>query len=97
MFSSQFFFQKPMLGIYSHKKHCTLYLSIFFGQKKTKQSVQARALYDYEAGEVGYLDIKQGDIVKLLKQDGEWWEAELNGKNGLIPSNFVTKLQFFSY
>jgi growth factor receptor-binding protein 2 len=47
-------------------------------------------LYDYAPGDNEYLDIKCGDILKILKDDDVgWWEAELNGKRGYVPRDYV--------
>ena len=35
------------------------------------------------------LPFAKGDILEILEQDGDWWEAKLNGKTGSIPANYV--------
>ena len=46
--------------------------------------------YDYTAEQEDELSIKVGDIIhNVSKQDGGWWEGELNGKRGVFPDNFV--------
>lgn len=32
----------------------------------------------------------EGDIIIVLKKDGEWWLGEANGKKGLFPSTYVS-------
>jgi hypothetical protein len=54
-----------------------------------KKQPRAKALYDFNSQDTGELGFKVGDIVTVYSQNGEWWEAEMNGKRGLIPSNYV--------
>lgn len=56
-------------------------------QKKTLK--KAKCIFDFHAQESGELGFITGDILTIHTQNGEWWEAELNGKKGLIPSNYV--------
>jgi len=51
--------------------------------------VRAQALYDFVPQENNELGFKINDIIIIHKQTGEWWEGELNGKRGLLPSNYV--------
>jgi len=53
---------------------------------------QAQALFTFNAEEEGELSIKKGDIVMLHNTEGEWWEGEINGKRGLVPSNYLKRL-----
>jgi len=50
---------------------------------------QAKALYDFNPGESNELGFKLGDILTIHKMQGDWWEGELNGNRGLLPSNYV--------
>lgn len=46
--------------------------------------------YEYVAQEDDELTIRPGDIItNVQKQDGGWWEGEVNGKKGMFPDNFV--------
>eukprot|EP00123_Amoebidium_parasiticum_P013536 comp22016_c0_seq1/m.31886 comp22016_c0_seq1/g.31886 ORF comp22016_c0_seq1/g.31886 comp22016_c0_seq1/m.31886 type:complete len:421 (-) comp22016_c0_seq1:159-1421(-) len=57
---------------------------------KAASSKHVRALYTFEVQEEGELGIVAGDIATLLDDSHpDWWKAELNGKVGLIPSNYV--------
>jgi len=39
------------------------------------------------------LSLKQDDVVTILEfTDAEWWKAELNGKVGHVPANYVRLL-----
>ena len=50
----------------------------------------AKVTYDYDAENEDELNLKEGDMVKVLDQEEEgWWKGELNGKVGVFPSNFV--------
>jgi len=53
---------------------------------------QAKALYPFDAQNNQELTFKPGDILSIISQDGEWWRARLNGREGLIPSNYVQLL-----
>ena len=48
------------------------------------------ALYDY-TGEAGDLSFTAGDVIKVQKDEGEWWEGSCNGEEGLFPANYVKK------
>ncbi len=30
-----------------------------------------------------------GEVITILQRDGAWWRAESNGKQGIVPSNYV--------
>ena len=47
------------------------------------------AVYSY-TGEVGDLSFTEGDVIKVLKADGDWWEGTSKDERGLFPSNYVT-------
>ncbi|KAL6055618.1 Peroxin-13 [Balamuthia mandrillaris] len=50
--------------------------------------VQAKA--DFQAQLPEDLPFRAGDVLKVHRTDGgDWWEAELNGRIGMIPSTFV--------
>lgn len=55
--------------------------------------VTARALHAYSAQDVAELTFDRGEILTVLSQgtDG-WWQCTLNGKTGLVPSNYVQLL-----
>jgi hypothetical protein len=53
--------------------------------------VKARALFDYEATNETELGFKAGDILTVSEQDESgWWYAELSGKQGFVPNNYLT-------
>jgi len=54
------------------------------------QPAKARALFDYAATCDTELSFAEGDILAITDQDDSgWWYAELNGKVGFIPKNYV--------
>ena len=53
--------------------------------------MEALKLYPAESQEE--LSFNQGDVMKIIrKHSSGWWKAELNGKEGLIPGNFVKEV-----
>lgn len=53
---------------------------------------QAKALYPFQAQDPQELGFNPGDVLTVHKQNGDWWEAELHGRRGLIPANYVQLL-----
>lgn len=58
----------------------------------TDNTVKAKVLFEYQAQQEGDLSLRVGEIVTVLKQEGGWWEGELNGASGVFPSNYVQLL-----
>ena len=52
-------------------------------------SDQYKAVYTFEGQHDGDLPFMEGDIITVLKKDGEWWFGETNGNKGLFPSTYV--------
>jgi len=50
---------------------------------------RARALFAFSASSEAELSFQAGDILSIISQDGGWWTAELNGRRGFVPSNYV--------
>jgi len=50
---------------------------------------RARGLYAFNASSPQELSFNPGDVMNIRSQNGAWWQAELNGRTGLIPSNYV--------
>lgn len=56
--------------------------------------VEAVVEFDYEAQQDDELSLTVGDIiVNIRRDDGGWWEGELNGRRGLFPDNFVREIK----
>jgi len=54
---------------------------------------QVSALYNYVAMRKDDLSFKEGDIIFVVnKRPSGWWLGELNGKVGLLPSNYVKEV-----
>jgi len=53
---------------------------------------KAKGIFDFVPNEANELGFKVGDILTIRSTPGDWWEAELNGKIGLIPANYVQLL-----
>ncbi|RSH84193.1 uncharacterized protein EHS24_005702 [Apiotrichum porosum] len=55
---------------------------------------QAQALYDYPASDATDLEVQEGQIVTIVaKTSADWWTCEDgNGKQGLVPANYMKEL-----
>lgn len=63
---------------------------LIFSNTLTLHTVEAVVEFDYEAQQDDELSLTVGDIiVNIRRDDGGWWEGELNGRRGLFPDNFV--------
>eukprot|EP01113_Clastostelium_recurvatum_P032362 TRINITY_DN414_c0_g1_i1.p1 TRINITY_DN414_c0_g1~~TRINITY_DN414_c0_g1_i1.p1 ORF type:complete len:358 (-),score=93.74 TRINITY_DN414_c0_g1_i1:42-1115(-) len=51
-----------------------------------------QGLYDFKAEDPRELTFSKGDVLELIREDGEWYEAQIGGRRGLIPSNYVQKI-----
>ncbi|TRZ03298.1 hypothetical protein DNTS_009835, partial [Danionella cerebrum] len=62
-------------------------------------SVEAIVEFDYQAQHEDELTIAVGDIISNIRKDeGGWWEGELDGRRGLFPDNFVRPTTYaFAY
>ncbi|KAJ8389718.1 hypothetical protein AAFF_G00114240 [Aldrovandia affinis] len=47
------------------------------------------AMYTYESSEQGDLTFQQGDVIVVLKKEGDWWSGAVGDKTGVFPSNYV--------
>jgi len=60
---------------------------------KSAGVMKAKGLYDYTASCDTELTFKQGDVLTITEQDNSgWWYAELNGRAGFVPNNYVAPL-----
>ncbi|CAL8399131.1 unnamed protein product [Arctogadus glacialis] len=56
--------------------------------------VEAVVEFDYEAQQPDELSLRLGDvIINIRRDDGGWWEGELDGRRGFFPDNFVRELK----
>ena len=66
------------------------------GQKDANASNLYRAVLDYPASSQYELELKEGDIVVLIKKREDGWCKGLlhkNGTTGLFPFSFVEKIR----
>jgi len=60
------------------------------GDKSERE--QYRARYSFKGQRAGDLSFEQGDIIRVIKKNSNWWDGECNGKTGIFPSNYVEPL-----
>eukprot|EP01091_Cochliopodium_minus_P021067 TRINITY_DN947_c0_g1_i1.p1 TRINITY_DN947_c0_g1~~TRINITY_DN947_c0_g1_i1.p1 ORF type:complete len:377 (-),score=137.94 TRINITY_DN947_c0_g1_i1:65-1195(-) len=55
---------------------------------------QAKALYPFQGQDSNELSFNVGDVITLVdaQEGADWWTGELNGYQGLIPSNYVQRI-----
>jgi len=54
---------------------------------------QARALYDFDSQDTEELGFKAGDIINIIQAvDAEWWQGEVDGRQGIFPVSYVEAL-----
>ena len=52
--------------------------------------VNTQVTFDYTAANEDELDLKVGQLLRVVTKDnGGWWQGELDGKTGWFPDNFV--------
>jgi amphiphysin len=51
--------------------------------------VRARGQWDFVGQDASELSFRKGDIITILERNGDWWKGELNGRVGMLPSNYV--------
>ncbi len=51
------------------------------------------AKFPYEAQEENELSMKEGELVTIYLQDGDWWLVAIRGKKGFVPSNYLGDVQ----
>ncbi|KAG2017240.1 class E vacuolar protein-sorting machinery protein HSE1 [Coprinopsis cinerea AmutBmut pab1-1] len=57
---------------------------------------QARALWGYneDGSDPNDLQFSAGDIIDIIEEtNADWWKGRFNGKEGLLPANYVEKLR----
>ncbi|XP_072546334.1 SH3 domain-containing kinase-binding protein 1 isoform X3 [Salminus brasiliensis] len=56
--------------------------------------VEAIVEFDYQAQHDDELTISVGEIISNIRKDeGGWWEGEVDGRRGLFPDNFVREIK----
>ena len=51
------------------------------------------AVYTYTSDEVGDLTFSEGDVINVVRTDGEWWTGSIGQRSGIFPGNFVRKYE----
>lgn len=51
------------------------------------------ANYPYQSIEQGDLSFNAGDVITVLKKEGDWWTGKLGEAVGIFPSNYVQKFE----
>ena len=60
------------------------------GASNSVPDVEAKVLFDFEAGDDDELTLKMGDPVKVLSREGDWWlVTDVRQRQGLVPSNYL--------
>ncbi|XP_041566413.1 intersectin-1 isoform X4 [Drosophila elegans] len=49
------------------------------------------AAYPYDSAEDGDLSFSAGEMVMVIKKEGEWWTGTIGNRTGMFPSNYVQK------
>ncbi|XP_075217000.1 dynamin associated protein 160 isoform X2 [Lycorma delicatula] len=49
------------------------------------------ALYPYQSEEAGDLCFNQGEVMLVIKKEGDWWTGLIGDRTGIFPSNYVQK------
>lgn len=50
------------------------------------------ANYPYASVEQGDLSFSAGEMITVLKKDGDWWTGKIGERIGIFPSNYVQKV-----
>jgi hypothetical protein len=43
--------------------------------------------------EAGDLSFQQGEVVVVVKKEGDWWTGTIGDRQGIFPSNYVQKAE----
>ncbi|KAG7276832.1 hypothetical protein CRUP_008782 [Coryphaenoides rupestris] len=56
--------------------------------------MEAVALFSYTASEAGEISVRKGDVIKVtdMEDDSHWFTAEVQGKRGYVPENYISLL-----
>ena len=50
------------------------------------------ALYTYTSTVAEDLTFNKGDVIAVVRDDGDWWTGSKDGRTGMFPANYVKKL-----
>ncbi|XP_063218277.1 intersectin-1 isoform X2 [Bacillus rossius redtenbacheri] len=51
------------------------------------------AMYPYQSIEAGDLSFQQGEVILVVKKEGDWWTGVIGDRQGIFPSNYVQKAE----
>ncbi|KAJ8363210.1 hypothetical protein SKAU_G00120410 [Synaphobranchus kaupii] len=51
--------------------------------------MEATGKYDFTATAEDELSFRNGDVLKILGTNDDWFKAELNGHDGFVPRNYI--------
>lgn len=57
--------------------------------EESGEQENVRALFDYQGQQEDELTFKEGDVIKILSKDGEWWKGKNGDQEGVFPANYV--------
>lgn len=55
------------------------------------------ANYPYQSVEQGDLSFNAGEMITVLKKEGDWWTGKIGERTGIFPSNYVQKVDVVNY
>lgn len=62
-----------------------------YNNEQYNVAAYAKVLYDYVAQQSDELNLRENEIVHLLRHvDAGWVEGEINGQIGLVPKNYIS-------
>ena len=62
--------------------------------EEKKMGKFVRTTFGYKTSADIELDLKEGDVLKVLKEDDSgWWQGEINGRIGWFPFNYVKVIE----
>ena len=51
------------------------------------------AIYTYTSDEPGDLTFNEGDVISVVRTEGDWWTGNIGQRSGIFPGNFVKKYE----